>query len=145
MNGRIPENGIAGENGIRPYCIVTSGTARHNDKSPHTSHQQPHIASGIIAKPHITHPAMPLTPTIENSTPPAIPLAPTIDKYHAHATIPLPQRHIYAGQDHQTHNSACIRRPPSTDRIYRKAINNGQQSPIFCHNVRHLTHRRVLA
>ena len=131
MNGRIPDNGIAGENGIRPYCIVTSGTARHNGKSPHTSHQQPHIASGIIAKPHITHPAMPL--------------APTIDKYHAHATIPLPQRHIYAGQDHQTHNSACIRRPPSTDRIYRKAINNGQQSPIFCHNVRHLTHRRVLA
>ena len=76
MNGRIPDNGIAGENGIRPYCIVTSGTARHNDKSPHTSHQQPHIASGIIAKPHITHPA--------------IPLAPTIDKYHAHATIPYP-------------------------------------------------------
>ena len=76
MNGRIPDNGIAGENGIRPYCIVTSGTARHNDKSPHTSHQQPHIASGIITKPHITHPAMPL--------------APTIDKYHVHATIPYP-------------------------------------------------------
>ena len=34
MNGRIPDNGIAGENGIRPYCIVTSGTAWHNDKSP---------------------------------------------------------------------------------------------------------------
>ena len=90
MNGRIPDNGIAGENGIRPYCIVTPGTARHNDKSPHTSHQQPHIASGIIAKPHITHPATPLAPTTENSTPPATPLAPTIDKYHAHATIPYP-------------------------------------------------------
>ena len=76
MNGRIPDNGIAGENGIRPYCIVTSGTARHNDKSQHTSHQQPHIASGIIAKPHII--------------PPDTPLAPTIDKYHAHATIPYP-------------------------------------------------------
>ena len=76
MNGQIPDNGIAGENGIRPYCIVTPGTARHNDKSPHTSHQQPHIASGIIAKPHIKHPATPL--------------APTIDKYHAHATIPYP-------------------------------------------------------
>ena len=76
MNGRIPDNGIAGENGIRPYCIVTSGTARHHDKSQHTSHQQPHIASGIIAKPHITHPATPL--------------APTIDKNHAHATIPYP-------------------------------------------------------
>ncbi|MDO4209876.1 MAG: hypothetical protein Q4E44_09450 [bacterium] len=36
MNRRIPDNGIAGENGIRPYCIVTSGTARHNDKSQHT-------------------------------------------------------------------------------------------------------------
>ena len=68
MNGRIPDNGIAGENGIRPYCIVTSGTARHNDKSPHTSHQQTHIASDIIAKPHITHPAMPLAPTKENTT-----------------------------------------------------------------------------
>ena len=90
MNGRIPDNGIAGENGIRPYCIVTSGTARHNDKSPHTSHQQPHIASGIIDKPHITHPAMPLAPTKENTTPPVTPLAPTTDKYHAHATIPYP-------------------------------------------------------
>ena len=144
MNGRIPDNGIAGENGIRPYCIVTSGTARHNDKSQHTSHKQPHIASGIIDKPHITHPATPLAPTIENSTPPATPLA-RPKRIPRTRHNPLPHRHIYAGQDHQTHNSACIRRPPSTDRIYRKAINNGQQSPIFCHNVRHLTHRRVLA
>ena len=144
MNGRIPDNGIAGENGIRPYCIVASGTARHNDKSPHTSHLQPHIASGIIAKPHITPPATPLAPTIENSTPPATPLAPTTENTTHTPQSPTP-RQIYAGQDHQTHNSACIRRPPSTDRIYRKAINNGQQSPIFCHNVRPLTHRRVLA